>query len=196
MDSNFDVPVPNSTNPITSSDLSPQHTDLHQTTTPVIPQLIITTSVITHTDKSKGIAIPEPYAIKRWNLSQDLIKEKIAHTQKDLDLILRKNQPSKKSGAPSPIFVKAQALLEGLIWCQNSQVQPLLVLSDRLQLTNKINSKWQDNSTLSGLVLKIRQSLSTLSTVSFMNIPRIENVEAHKCAKEALRRKEDCSWRP
>ncbi|KAF4378596.1 hypothetical protein G4B88_023136 [Cannabis sativa] len=91
-----------------------------------------------------------------------------------------------KSGAPSPIFVEAQALLKGLTWCQNSHFQPLLVLSDCLQLTNRINSKWQDNSALSSLVLMIRQSLCNLLTVSLKHTPRNENAEAHKCAKEAL----------
>uniref|UniRef100_A0A803PUD3 Zinc knuckle CX2CX4HX4C domain-containing protein n=1 Tax=Cannabis sativa TaxID=3483 RepID=A0A803PUD3_CANSA len=59
MDFDFAAPILNSTNPISSSKLPPQHTDLHQTTNPVIPQPIMTTSVITHTDKGKGIAIPE-----------------------------------------------------------------------------------------------------------------------------------------
>ncbi|KAF4374440.1 hypothetical protein F8388_015991 [Cannabis sativa] len=92
-----------------------------------------------------------------------------------------------KLGAPTPIFVEGQALLEGLSWCLSFQMQ----FTDCLNLVLKVNGQWQDNSALSSLVSKIRQSFSNFSAASLHHLSRQFNTESHNSAKEALRQRKD-----
>ncbi|XP_060959162.1 uncharacterized protein LOC133030439 [Cannabis sativa] len=93
-------------------------------------------------------------------------------------------------GAVSPIFAEGQALLESLRWCLDSQLSPKVVFSDCLNLVSKVNSAWQDNSALSGLVSRIRLLFSNFPDASLQYLPRQFNMEAHGLAKEALRQRE------
>ncbi|KAF4404727.1 hypothetical protein G4B88_006113 [Cannabis sativa] len=94
-------------------------------------------------------------------------------------------------GAVSPIFAEGQALLQSLKWCIDSQLSPKFVFSDCLNLVSKVNSAWQDNSALSGLVSQIRLLFSNFPDASLQYLPRQFNMDAHVLAKEALRPRED-----
>ncbi|KAF4403493.1 hypothetical protein G4B88_008139 [Cannabis sativa] len=94
-------------------------------------------------------------------------------------------------GAVSPIFAEGQALLQSLRWCLDSQLSPKFVFSDCLNLVSKVNSDWQDNSALSGLVSRIRLLFSNFPDASLHFLPRQLNMDAHGLAKEALRPRED-----
>ncbi|XP_060965331.1 uncharacterized protein LOC133034293 [Cannabis sativa] len=93
-------------------------------------------------------------------------------------------------GVVSPIFSEGQALLQSLKWCIDSQFTPQVVFSDCLNLVSKVNGDWQDNSALSGLVSRIRLLFSNFPSASLQFLPRQFNVEAHNCAREALRSRE------
>ncbi|KAF4396784.1 hypothetical protein F8388_004752 [Cannabis sativa] len=93
-------------------------------------------------------------------------------------------------GVVSPIFSEGQALLQSLKWCIDSQFTPQVVFSDCLNLVSKVNGDWQDNSALSGLVSCIRLLFSNFPGASLQFLPRQFNVEAHNCAREALRSRE------
>ncbi|KAM6593415.1 hypothetical protein CsatA_001118 [Cannabis sativa] len=93
-------------------------------------------------------------------------------------------------GVVSPIFSEGQALLQSLKWCIDSQYTPQVVFSDCLNLVSKVNGDWQDNSALSGLVSCIRLLFSNFPGASLQFLPRQFNVEAHNCAREALRSRE------
>ncbi|KAF4404311.1 hypothetical protein G4B88_014767 [Cannabis sativa] len=97
---------------------------------------------------------------------------------------------SKLLGVVSPIFSEGQALLQSLNWCIDSQFTPQVVFSDCLNLVSKVNGDWQDNSALSGLVSRIRLLFSNFPGASLQFIPRQFNMEAHNCAREALRFRE------
>ncbi|KAF4384783.1 hypothetical protein F8388_002945 [Cannabis sativa] len=92
-------------------------------------------------------------------------------------------------GVVSPIFSEGQALLQSLKWCIDSQYTPQVVFSDCLNLVSKVNGDWQDNSALSGLASRIRLLFSNFPGASLQFLPRQFNVEAHNCAREALRSK-------
>ncbi|KAF4346548.1 hypothetical protein G4B88_021721 [Cannabis sativa] len=94
---------------------------------------------------------------------------------------------SRLPGVVSPIFSEGQALLQSLNWCIDSQYTPQVVFSDCLNLVSKVNGDWQDNSALSGLVSRIRLLFSNFPGASLQFIPRQFNMEAHNCAREALR---------
>ncbi|KAF4382178.1 hypothetical protein F8388_008664 [Cannabis sativa] len=94
-------------------------------------------------------------------------------------------------GAVSPIFAEGQVLLQSLWWCLDSQLSPKFVFSDCLNLVSKVNSDWQDNSALSGLVSRIRLLFSNFPDASLHFLPRQFNMDAHGLAKEALRPRED-----
>ncbi|KAF4360329.1 hypothetical protein G4B88_012547 [Cannabis sativa] len=93
-------------------------------------------------------------------------------------------------GAVSPIFAEGQAFLQSLKWCIDSQFSPKIVFSDCLNLVSKVNSAWQDNSALSGLVSRIRLLFSNFPGASLQFLPRQFNTDAHVLAKEALRSRE------
>ncbi|KAF4392018.1 hypothetical protein F8388_004347 [Cannabis sativa] len=93
-------------------------------------------------------------------------------------------------GAVSPIFSEGQALLQSLKWCIDSQFSPQVVFSDCLNLVSKVNGAWQDNSALSGLVSRIRLLFSNFPGASLQFLPRQFNMNAHNCAREALRSRE------
>ncbi|KAF4357578.1 hypothetical protein G4B88_024108 [Cannabis sativa] len=93
-----------------------------------------------------------------------------------------------KSGASTPIYVEAQALVEGLNWYMAIHLQLSLIVSDCYQLILKVKSSWKDNSALSSLVELICQSLSYFHNVS---LHMTDNREAHQNATEALLRDKD-----
>ncbi|KAF4391432.1 hypothetical protein G4B88_005503 [Cannabis sativa] len=93
-------------------------------------------------------------------------------------------------GVVSPIFSEGQALLQSLKWCIDSQFSPQVVFSDCLNLVSKVNGDWQDNSALSGLVSRTRLLFSNFPGASLQLLPRHFNLEAHNCAREALRSRE------
>ncbi|KAF4380158.1 hypothetical protein G4B88_011232 [Cannabis sativa] len=94
---------------------------------------------------------------------------------------------SRIPGVVSPIFSEGQALVQSLTWCLESQFTPQVVFSDCLNLVSKVNGDWQDNSALSGLVSRIRLLFSNFPGASLQFIPRQFNMDAHNCAREALR---------
>uniref|UniRef100_A0A803PBT8 RNase H type-1 domain-containing protein n=1 Tax=Cannabis sativa TaxID=3483 RepID=A0A803PBT8_CANSA len=75
-----------------------------------------------------------------------------------------------KPSAPTSIFAEGQALLEGLSWCLSLQMQPNFIITDCLNLVTKVNGQWQDNSALSSLVSKIRQSFSNFPATSLHHL--------------------------
>ncbi|KAF4356959.1 hypothetical protein F8388_015935 [Cannabis sativa] len=96
-----------------------------------------------------------------------------------------------KSGAPTPIFAEAQALYEGLQWCMTSQLNPRFIFSDCLNLVSKVNGNWQDYSSLSTLIQKIRSFLSRFPEASLLHVARQLNHNAHSLAKAALRLRDE-----
>ncbi|KAF4401550.1 hypothetical protein G4B88_001744 [Cannabis sativa] len=95
------------------------------------------------------------------------------------------------TGASTPIFAEGQALLQGISWCINSQLQPKFIFSDCLNLVTKVNSDWQDLSALSGLVSRIRLLFSNFPEASLKYLPRQFNADAYCLAKEAIRLREE-----
>ncbi|KAF4378945.1 hypothetical protein F8388_022032 [Cannabis sativa] len=77
-----------------------------------------------------------------------------------------------RPGASSPLFAEAQALYEGLKWCVASNLQPRFVFSDCLNLITKVNGNWQDNSSLSSLVQRIRTFLSSFPEATLMHVKK------------------------
>ncbi|KAF4356523.1 hypothetical protein G4B88_001071 [Cannabis sativa] len=77
-----------------------------------------------------------------------------------------------KNDASTPIFAEGQALLQGLLWCIDSQLQPKFIFSDCLNLVSKVNGDWQDLSALSGLVSRIRLLFSNFPEASLQYFPR------------------------
>ncbi|KAM6590233.1 hypothetical protein CsatA_012838 [Cannabis sativa] len=96
-----------------------------------------------------------------------------------------------KPGASSPLFAEAQALYEGLNWCVASNLQPRFVFSDCLNLITKVNGNWQDNSSLSSLVQRIRTFLSSFPEATLLHVQRQHNDKAHSLAKLALRLRDE-----
>ncbi|KAF4353807.1 hypothetical protein G4B88_009401 [Cannabis sativa] len=81
--------------------------------------------------------------------------------------------------------------MEGLSWCLSLHMQPKFIFTDCLNLVSKVIGKWKDNSALSSLVSKIRQSFSYFPASSLHHLSRQFNVEAHHLAKEAIRQRRD-----
>ncbi|KAF4361830.1 hypothetical protein F8388_016416 [Cannabis sativa] len=75
-------------------------------------------------------------------------------------------------GVVPPIFDEGHALILSLKWCLDSQLSPKFVFSDCLNLVFKVNSAWQDNSALSGLVSRIRSLFSNFPDASLQCLPR------------------------
>ncbi|KAF4371928.1 hypothetical protein F8388_000095 [Cannabis sativa] len=92
-----------------------------------------------------------------------------------------------KWGASTPLYVEAQALLEGLHWCSTIKIPFESIESNSLQLVPRVNNHWKDNSALSSVVQLIRQSLSLFPNASMRHISRVFNSAAHKNARESLR---------
>ncbi|KAF4363457.1 hypothetical protein F8388_016585 [Cannabis sativa] len=134
-----------------------------------------------HPSLGRGEAdlIQDPISIRRFQISDATLDHNYYNT--GLGLILKKgsNQvlPSasiQKPGDPASIFAEGQALLE-----------------DFLHIVSKVNGQWQDNSALSSLVLKIRQSFSNFPATSLHHISRQFNIDAHSSAKDALMQRKD-----
>ncbi|KAF4401685.1 hypothetical protein G4B88_000733 [Cannabis sativa] len=96
-----------------------------------------------------------------------------------------------KSGASTPIFAEAQALYEGIQWCMSSQLNPRFIFSDCLNLVTKVNGNWQDYSSLSTLIQKIRFSFSSFPEASLLHLPHQLNNNAHSLAKAAFRLRDE-----
>ncbi|KAF4350969.1 hypothetical protein F8388_021676 [Cannabis sativa] len=94
-------------------------------------------------------------------------------------------------GASTPIFAEGQALLEGISWCIESQLQPAFIFSDCLNLVSKVNGDWQDYSALSGLVSQFRLFFSNFLEASLKYLPRQFNIDAHCLAKDAIKLREE-----
>ncbi|KAF4392196.1 hypothetical protein F8388_012652 [Cannabis sativa] len=94
-------------------------------------------------------------------------------------------------GASTPIFAEGQALLQGLSWCVDSQLQPEFIFSDYLNLVSKVKGNWQDHSVLSGLVSQIKLFFSNFPEASLKYLPRQFNTVAHRLAKDAIRLREE-----
>ncbi|KAF4368638.1 hypothetical protein G4B88_020034 [Cannabis sativa] len=72
-----------------------------------------------------------------------------------------------------------------------NQLKSNLIFTDCLNLVSKVNGTWKDQSALSSLVSKIRQSISNFPDASLQHLPHHFNVQAHSLAKEAIRQQED-----
>uniref|UniRef100_A0A803NH34 RNase H type-1 domain-containing protein n=1 Tax=Cannabis sativa TaxID=3483 RepID=A0A803NH34_CANSA len=83
------------------------------------------------------------------------------------------------------------ALLQGISWCIDSQLQPEFIFSDCLNLVTKVNGDWQDLSALSGLVSQIRLLFSNFPEASLKYLPRQFNANAHCLAKDAIKSREE-----
>uniref|UniRef100_A0A803PZ99 Reverse transcriptase domain-containing protein n=1 Tax=Cannabis sativa TaxID=3483 RepID=A0A803PZ99_CANSA len=110
---------------------------------------------------------------------------KIGHHQ----IVASKNR--RLLGASTPIFAEGQALLQGLSWCIDSQLQPEFIFSDYLNLVSNVKGNWQDHSVLSGLVSQIKLFFSNFPEASLKYLPRQFNTAAHRLAKDAIRLREE-----
>ncbi|KAF4348744.1 hypothetical protein F8388_008548 [Cannabis sativa] len=178
MELELSTPVFTTSHPTQSFDPFSQPSNVHQFSQSAIPPPIMVTSVITQINKGKGISMldpsPPPPIVNNPTRNKTL-----EHTNcvTGLGFVIKRGSNQvlasasiQKPSAPTSIFAEGQALLEGLSWCLSLQMQPNFIITDCLNLVTKVNGQWQDNSALSSLVSKIRQSFSNFPATSLHHL--------------------------